>query len=161
MEIIIFIFLVIILLVGFLGVFLPILPGIPFMFGAVLVYSIFDRFQHISTHELIWLGILALISLAVDYASGILGAKILGASAKGTIGGLIGSLLGLLIFPPLGIFIGLALGVLIAELYFAKKSAHESAKITAGALLGALAGIILNLIIGLVFLITFIISFWK
>jgi uncharacterized protein YqgC (DUF456 family) len=161
MEIIIFIFLLALLLVGLLGVFIPILPGIPFMFCAVLVYGIVDKFGHISGNELIIFGVMALISLFIDYLAGALGAKMFGASGKGTLGGIIGSIVGLILFPPLGVFIGLALGVLIAEFVFAKKNLKTSTKITTGALLGALAGIILNLIIGLTFIITFIISFWK
>lgn len=131
------------------------------MFVVVLGYGLFDHFGRLSGHDLVIFGGIALASILVDYLSGIFGARLFGASVKGTLGGLIGSLVGLVIFPPLGIFIGLIAGVLIAELYFAKKTVTASSKASAGALIGVLAGIIINCLLALTFITIFIISYWK
>ena len=161
MEILIFIILLMLLLFGLVGVLFPVLPGIPFMFVIILIYAFADKFHRFRGSEIAIFAILAVVSILVDYLSGLFGARLFGASAKGTIGGLIGSLTGLFLFPPFGIFIGLAAGVLVAELLFAKKTVVKSAKASAGSLLGALAGIMINIIVALCFITLFIFYYWK
>jgi hypothetical protein len=161
MTITIFILLLLFLLAGIAGTFLVVLPGIPFMFITVLAYAIFDRFHRITGWNILFFAALTLASLFIDYLSGIMGAKLFGASKYGTIGGIIGGLIGLFVFPPFGIFIGMFLGVIIFEVMLSKKSVTKSVKSGTGSILGSIAGIVINLIIALAFLVSFIVLYWK
>ena len=159
-DIFIYISILTILIVSLVGVLIPILPGIPLMFVTVLVYSFLDRFAHITTSNVVILLILMVVSLVVDYSSGLLGAKMAGASKKAILGGLIGTLIGLFFFPPLGAVWGLFVGVLMAELLQGGKNLRNAVKAATGTLLGSLAGIIANLAIGIVFVVLFSIYFF-
>jgi uncharacterized protein YqgC (DUF456 family) len=146
----------VLMLPGLTGILIPVLPGIPFMFIVALIFGLIDKFVHLTTIEIIILLGLTLISLVIDYASGILGARIGGASAKSTLGGLIGMIIGLIIFPPFGGIIGLFLGIAITEIAIHNNN-KKALKAATGGVIGSLAGIILNLILALIFLTIFII----
>lgn len=109
------------LIVGFvlgsLGTILPLLPGATFIFLGVLLHKLI-----LPTTFSWWIvgviGILALISLAVDVLGGLLGAKLGGATKMGVIGGGLGGLVGLFFGLPgllLGPFCGAMIGDLIAK----------------------------------------------
>jgi hypothetical protein len=100
-------------IVGFAGVVLPALPGIPFMFAGFLLMAWLDGFQHLGTVSLTVLGVLTVLSVLIDLASGVIGAQRVGASAQalagaaaGTVLGLFGGLVGLLFGPLIGAAIG-------------------------------------------------------
>jgi len=146
----------ILILPGFLGIFLPLLPGIPFMFMIALIYAVITKFSILSGVEIGYLLGLMVLSLLVDFLSGLLGAKMGWASGKSLLIGVLGILLGTLMLPPFGGILGMFLGVLVGEIYFMGRSttAIKSAK---GALLGALTGMLINLLIGLTFVILFLV----
>ena len=131
----------------FMGVMLtciPTLPGVPVMFGTIFVYAILDGFETLQPWHLAIFGALALLSIAIDYSSGLIGAKLGGASKKALLFGILGLFIGLIAFPPLGAFIGLFMGVFIAEIvqfqdhHRALKAASYSLVTT---VIGALANI--------------------
>lgn len=144
------------LLPGLLGVFLPLLPSIPYMFVVTLIFGLIDKFQHLTVVNLIILGIIALFSLLVDYFSGALGAKYGGASKKTLFWGIIGLILGLIVFPPFGGIAGLFLGVLVAEL-IQYKDHLKALKAASGSLIGSLTGMILNFLLALFFFVLFLV----
>lgn len=145
----------ILMLTGILGVIIPALPGIPIMFLLALVFGFIDKFIHLTVINVIVLLIIALASLAVDYFSGILGAKYGGASGKSMLAGMLGMIVGLVVLPPFGGIIGLFLGIIVAEivLHGNKKRAVNAAT---GGLLGTLAGMAINLLLALIFMGLFI-----
>lgn len=145
----------ILVLIGFLGVFLPILPGIPYMFLVVFIFALIDKFVHFSWIEILILGIIAIISIFIDYFSGIIGAKYGGATKTALFFGFIGLIIGLVVFPPFGAIIGLFLGVLISELSF--HGNHKRAiKSASYSVFGALTGILINLVLAVLFFILFL-----
>jgi hypothetical protein len=146
----------ILLLPGIVGVFLPILPSLPYMGAIVLIYLIFDRFQHLTAVESISLLLIVIISLAVDYFSGILGAKYGGASKRSTYIGFLGMIIGLIFLPPFGGFAGLFIGILVGEFLDYKKHMQALKAATSG-LIGSLAGIVINVILAFLFIGLFII----
>ena len=147
---------IILLLSGIVGVILPMLPGIPYMFVIALIFAVIDKFQHLTGLNLLILVLIAGLSLVVDYFSGILGARFGGASKRAILFGLISLIIGLIAFPPWGGIIGLFLGVLVAEISLGQKHL-QAFKAAGGSLLGALTGIIINLILSLAFLVLFIV----
>ena len=76
---VLFIF-VVLMLPGLLGIVLPILPGVPYMMVVALTYGLVTHFHTLSGTPLYILGGIALVSLVIDYYSGIAGARIGGAS---------------------------------------------------------------------------------
>lgn len=143
------------MLPGLIGVIAPVLPGIPYMFVVALILAYWEHFTRITPLELSILGIITVISLLVDYFSGVLGAKFGGASPGALKAGIIGLLVGLVLLPPLGSIIGLFLGVLGYEL-FDHHSKEKAIKAATGSLLGAVAGIGINVVLAVLFLILFL-----
>src|SRR5262245_37545667 len=97
---------------GLAGTVFPALPGLPLMFGGMLLAAWLDGFAHAGAGTLTVLALLAAGGLAVDFLAGLLGAKATGASKPALWGALIGSAAGLLL-GPLGIIIGPLAGATI------------------------------------------------
>ena len=65
---------------GLAGTVLPALPGVPLVFGGLVVAAWADDFQRVGWVTLALLGVLTLASFAIDFAATALGAKRVGAS---------------------------------------------------------------------------------
>lgn len=144
------------MLPGIIGILVPVLPGIPFMFAVALIAAFIERFQYLSSRELLILGLIALVSLLVDYFSGVLGARFGGASKGALYYGFLGLIIGVVIFPPLGGIIGLFIGIFIAEMA-QKRSRSQAARAAAGGVIGSLAGMMVNLVLSLAFIVLFVV----
>lgn len=123
-------------LIGLAGVVLPALPGIPLVFGGLLMVAWLDDFQRIGGVTLAVLGALAVLAWLIDFAASVIGAQRVGASplalvgaALGTVVGLFGGLIGLL-FAPLA---GAAIGEFIA-----RRDALQAARVGLATWLGML-----------------------
>ncbi len=109
---------VLLMLVGIAGTILPALPGVPLIFGGVLLAAWIDDFQRISVVTVIVLAVLAVVGIVIDYVAAAISAKRAGASRQGIIGAAIGTLAGIftglwgLLFMPL---VGAAIGEFIAH----------------------------------------------
>lgn len=146
----------ILLLAGVASVFLLVFPSLPFMFLIALIFGFIDKFQHLTALNIIILAVIAVVSIVIDYLSGIIGAKIGGASREAIILGIVGLIIGLIIFPPFGSAIGLFLGILASEIIHIK-DIKKALKSATGGLLGSLAGTAIQLILSILFLVLFII----
>lgn len=144
------------ILPGVFLVFIPMLPALSYMFFMSVIFGLIDGFAHLSSREFGVLAAIWVISILVDYLSGIIGAKYGGASRQGIFYGFVGIVVGSIILPPLGGLIGLFVGVVVAELA-RKRTGSEAMKAGKGALLGAVAGIGLNFILAVSFLVSFIV----
>lgn len=156
-NIIIVIISTLLILAGLVGIILPAIPGVPLVFAGVFIYTILTKFISISWITIIFLAILTILSLIIDYASGLIGAKKLGATKYGIWGGLVGLLIGL-IFSPFGLISVVLMpliGTIAGELIAGKKILHAS-KIGLGTLIGYLFAISLDLIIAGITIFTFI-----
>ena len=109
---------VVLVLAGLAGTVLPALPGIPLIFGGVLLAAWIEDFQRIPGWVIGVLAVLAVIGVAVDYVAAALSARRVGASRQGIIGAALGTVAGVvtglwgLIFMPL---VGAAVGEFIAH----------------------------------------------
>lgn len=146
----------ILMLPGLIGLVIPVIPAVPYIFIVALVFGFVDRFSHLSGGEVAFLAVLAILSVVVDYLSGLLGAKYGGASRKALLFGFIGSLAGTFLLPPFGGLPGLFVGVALGEL-LQLKGQRQALKSATGGLLGTLAGMLINACIALLFLVLFII----
>jgi uncharacterized protein YqgC (DUF456 family) len=130
------------LVVGFLGCFLPALPGPPLAFLALLVQQLRADGPFTTRFLLVWLAV-AVVVTALDYWIPIYSTKKLGGTRAGMWGATVGLLVGLFI-GPWGIIIGPFLGALVAEL-MANQTSEVAVKSALGSLVGFLFGTVLKL----------------
>ena len=134
---------VLLVIVGAAGTVLPALPGIPLIFGGVLVAAWAEHFQRIGPWTIGILAVLAVIGLVVDYVAASMSAKRAGASREGIIGAAIGTIAGVftglwgLLFMPL---VGAAIGEFIAH-----KDALRAGRVGVATWVGLLVGTVVKL----------------
>ena len=133
------------IVVGLVGTILPILPGVPLVFGGMLLAAWADGFAHVGTRTLVVLGLLTVFTLIVDFVAGILGAKKVGASRYAVIGAVLGTVIGIFFGLP-GILLGPFFGALIGE-FVAGGTLRKATGVGIGAWLGFLVGAVLKLAI--------------
>jgi uncharacterized protein YqgC (DUF456 family) len=149
----------ILILVGLLGVFLPVLPGIPLAFAGMLLAAWVGGFKEISVITLILLALLTMASVAIDFLASALGAHRAGASKLAIIGASLGSLLGLLFFSLPGLIIGPFVGVMAVET--AKgKTVREASKIGFATWIGMAVGVALKVGLAFAMLGIFVFALW-
>lgn len=135
---------VVLVLVGIAGVILPALPGLPLVFVGMLLAAWAGDFQKISWITLVVLGLLTVLSLAVDFFATMLGAKRVGASRKALLGAVVGTFAGLFLGGPIGLFAGPFIGALLGELWHSRELG-KATKVGLGTWLGILLGTVLKL----------------
>jgi uncharacterized protein YqgC (DUF456 family) len=128
--------------VGFAGLILPALPGIPLVYGGLVLLAWADDFAYVGWLTLTLLGVLALASYAVDFLASALGARKFGASPRSVVGAALGALVGLFFGLP-GLLLGPFVGAVIAE-FTVRGSARASVHAGVGATLGLLFGALLK-----------------
>jgi uncharacterized protein len=118
MEAITWILAVIMVALGIAGSVLPALPGVPLVFGGLVLAAWADDFQRVGPLPLVVLGLLVLVSFAIDFLASVLGAKRVGATKLALLGAAIGTVVGLFLGLPgliLGPFVGAVLGELASH----------------------------------------------
>lgn len=133
----------ILILAGIAGAVVPILPGVPLVFGGMLLAAWADRFHHIGAFTLIVLGVLAALALLVDFVASVLGARRVGASTRALWGASIGLLVGFFFGLP-GLLLGPFLGALMGELSAGRKLDHAT-RVGIGTWIGLLFGTLAKL----------------
>jgi hypothetical protein len=144
MDILLIIMGFILIISGLLGCFLPILPGPPLSYFALILLQ-FSSKKPFTTNELAVLAIATIIVTVLDYFVPIWGTKKFGGSKYGVWGSTIGLIAGMLLFPPFGIIIGPFIGALIGEL-IAGKNSQFAFKSAFGSFIGFITGTFLKLI---------------
>lgn len=147
----------ILLAVGFLGTFIPVLPGAPLAWLGLLV-SYFSSYNKISIICLIITGLVALVVSILDNILPVYMTNKRGGSKAATTGSTIGLIIGFFVGPP-GIIFGPFLGALIGELISTSGDFKASVKSAWGAFLGFLCGVGIKMAAVMVFIWIFIISF--
>jgi uncharacterized protein YqgC (DUF456 family) len=158
MTIVLWILAVLLVLVGLAGTILPTLPGVPLVFGGLLLAAWAADFQHVGWPVLAVLGALALLSFVVDAAAASIGAKRAGAGRAAVTGAAVGTLVGLFFGLPgllLGPFIGAALGQLLV-----RGDLIEAGKAGAGAWVGFIVGSLAKLALALLMILIFVVAWF-
>ncbi|HRX64029.1 MAG TPA: DUF456 domain-containing protein [Candidatus Absconditabacterales bacterium] len=159
MDIILIIVGLILLITGFIGDFLPIIPGPIMSYLALIFLQIAE--PTFSTSFLIIMAIICAIITTVDYIVPILGTKKMRGTKRGIRGSTIGLIIGIIILPLLGItigpfgligllggpFMGAYIGEILYHSYKKQKPNNKKAlKAALGSFLGFLTGIFIKLI---------------
>lgn len=135
---------------GLLGTVLPMLPGIPMLFGGIWLVAAVDNYQHVGWWWLLLIGALGAVGVLVDFVAATLGAKRAGASQRALWGASIGTIVGMFFGIP-GLIIGPFAGALLGELT-SGTSVLRSAHVGLSTWLGLLFGALLKLVISFVML---------
>ncbi|MDR3365893.1 MAG: DUF456 domain-containing protein, partial [Prevotellaceae bacterium] len=116
MEVLILIAGTLLLAVGFLGCFVPVLPGPTIAYAAILLRHFFSESSApYSPTLLVVMGVAMAIVFLLDYLIPGWIARRAGGSKYGSRGALIGMVAGI-VFTPIGMLLGMFLGALIGEL---------------------------------------------
>jgi uncharacterized protein YqgC (DUF456 family) len=138
LDILLIILGIIFLIVGFIGCIVPILPGPPISYLALLMLHFTHAHQFGSRFLWTW-AIIVIVVTILDNLTPVWGTKKFGGSRRGTWGATIGLLIGILFFPPIGIILGPFAGAVIGELTHSEDF-HQAIKSGLGSLLGFLIG---------------------
>ena len=149
----------ILLVLGFLGTFVPVLPGAPLAWAGLFA-AYFSQFCNISLVVLIIAGVFAVIVSVLDNILPIVMTKKFGGSKAAVTGSTIGLIAGFFIGPA-GIILGPFLGALIGEMIHNKGGSDGTLKAAFGAFMGFLTGTGIKMICVLLFIWYYIVSFIK
>lgn len=149
----------VLMLAGLVGVVLPFLPGIPLAWLGLFIYAIVTGFEEISIATVVVFSIVMILTLALDFAAPMLGARKYQASRYGIFGAFLGFTVGVIVFGFWGIILGPFLGALLGEL-IARRQLKGAFKAALGTFIGFLAGTLIKIIIVLIMMGFFIASFF-
>lgn len=133
----------VLIVAGLVASILPNLPGIPVMFGGMLLAAWVGGFHKIPVWVIVLLGVLAAFSIVFDFLAGTWGAKKYGASKAAVWGALIGTLVGLFFALP-GIILGPFIGAVVGQLASGSAIQHAT-RVGVGTWIGLLVGTAIKL----------------
>lgn len=128
----------VIVLVGLAGTMLPVLPGIAFVFGGLVLAAWADGFARVGGFTIAILGALTALAIALDFAASALGARKFGASPRAVVGAALGAVVGIFFGLP-GLVLGPFLGAVAGELS-ANRELRQAGKAGLGTWVGLLLG---------------------
>jgi uncharacterized protein YqgC (DUF456 family) len=157
MDFIWWLFAIVLMAIGLIGTVLPAVPGAIIILAAAVIHQIMlGTEKSLGWWNIAALGLLTLLSSALEFAAGYFGAKRFGATKWGAFGAMLGVIVGLF-FPFPGLIIGPVVGAIAGEL-LAGKRLVSAGRAGWGTLLGNLAGMLGKLTIGLVMVSWFLVT---
>lgn len=159
MDLILLALAAILMLVGILGSFLPMLPGIPVSWGGLLSLHL----TSVIPINYTYLGVTLLITIiifALQYAIPALGTKYLGGSKQGMFGATIGLFAGIFIPIPFAILIAPFVGAYIGEI-LNKADSRTALKAASGSFIGLLASTFMEFVVTAIFFLLFVFKVWE
>lgn len=148
---------------GLAGVVLPALPGLPLLFGGMLLAAWADDFERVGTWSLVTLGVLTAVSFVVDFWATAVGAKRVGASRLALIGTIVGTFVGLFFGLPglfAGPFVGAVVGELISRRDLRPAGFGQATRVGIGTWVGLALGVALKLALAVLMLAVFAFAWW-
>ena len=130
-------------LVGLAGTVVPALPGLPLVFAGMLLAAWAGGFEQVGVWIVVLLGLLTLLSFALDFWATAHGARRVGASRKAVIGAVLGTFAGLFFFP-VGLLVGPFAGALVGEMLHGREW-RQATKVGFGTWMGVVLAVVLKL----------------
>jgi uncharacterized protein YqgC (DUF456 family) len=128
----------VLIVIGALGLVLPVVPGSPLIFLGALLAAWAEGFAYIGPWSLVALGVLAALAIAVDFIASAFGVKRFGASGRAMTGATLGAIFGLF-FGIVGVLVGPFIGAVIGELSV-RRNLAAAGRAGVGAALGLALG---------------------
>ncbi len=145
-------------LVGIVGCFLPVLPGPPISFLALLLLH-FTRWADFSTTFLVVMAALAIAVTVLDYVVPAWGTKKFGGTKRGTWGATIGVIVGMF-FGPVCIILFPLIGAFIGE-YTGNQPTDRALYAALGSFIGILTGVVFKLVVSCLMTYYFVIELFN
>ena len=159
MDLLLIIISAVLIVLGIIGSFMPILPGPLTSWFGLFILNLISSVE-IDSALLIITFIIAITIFILDSLIPIYGSKYFGATKYGIIGASIGLVIGIITPIPFGILIGPILGALIGELLF-NNDLKKSIKSSIGVLIGFVASSFIKFVTSIVYLMIYIIQLWE
>jgi uncharacterized protein YqgC (DUF456 family) len=115
MGIVLWIGAIILIIAGFAGIVLPVLPGAILLMAGFFLAAWAENFIYVGPVILTILAVLTVLTYGIDFLAGAVGAKKFGASPRAAFGAACGALVGIFFGIP-GIIIGPFAGAVVGEL---------------------------------------------
>ena len=150
----------ILMIVGILGSFLPVLPGPPISWVGLLLLYLTNAVPMSYTV----LGVTLVVALVVgilDYVIPAKGTKRFGGSKYGIWGTNIGMVVGILAPIPFGFIIGPFVGAFVGEMINDSKDSQKAFKAATGSFIGFLASTFIKFVVSMVFFGLFLLKVWE
>ena len=149
------------MLIGVIGTFVPVIPGqILIVLAGVAHWWVKREDSGLQWWTFVVLVGLFLISQAMEYVSGAVGSKYFGGSKWGVGGAITGGIVGLF-FMPFGLLLGPLIGAFVCEWIFAKKDLSDATRSGVGSAMGAMMGIGIKIGVSLAMAVYLIVDlFW-
>ena len=148
---------VVVIVIGMAGTVVPLIPGIPMVFGGLLLAAWAEGFLRVGAWPLVAIGVLAALSLGIDLIATLLGAKKVGASPQALVGATIGGIVGIFLGIP-GLLLGPFIGAVAGEFY-ARRKLGQAGKVGLGTWMGLLFGAIAKIVVGFLMIGIFIAAY--
>lgn len=144
---------------GLAGTIIPALPGVPMVFGGLLLAAWVGHFEKVGLITIIVLAALTAVAWLVDFLAAALGAKRLGASPRAFWGAAFGAVVGMFFGIP-GIILGPFVGAMVAEIS-AGRDMQQAGRAGYGAWLGVVFGTAAKLAIAFLMVGIFVFQQWQ
>lgn len=145
------------IIVGIIGVIVPILPGMLLVWVTVLVYAWRTGFEVIGWPSLIFITLIALTAGTAQIWLPLLGAQKQGAAKRAMFLGIVGAIIGTFILPLVGTVIGYALGIFLGE-YMKVRDWNLALKASLGGIAGWGISTIVEISAALLILLIFVVQ---
>lgn len=146
MDLLILVIGIVLMLIGLVGCFVPVIPGPPICYVSLLVIHFFSDYTLADDFLINWAIIMTTITV-LDIWLQIYGVKRFGGKKMAIRGTTIGLVLGLFI-PPFGFVVGPFIGAFVGAYLESKdKDFVQLAKIAFGSFIGLLSGVVLKVVV--------------
>lgn len=155
MEILGWVLIVLLFILGMAGTIYPILPGAVAVYAAFFVYGWF--FSFIKFGWIFWIlqTFILLVLFIADYAVSAWGVKRFGGTKASIVGSTIGLIFGPFVIPAFGLIIGPFAGAVIGEMMTGVSFAH-SIKVGWGSLVGLFTSIVVKIVLQSIMIVLFV-----
>ncbi|RXJ01923.1 DUF456 domain-containing protein [Anaerobacillus alkaliphilus] len=157
MDIVLWLVIIVLFIISFVGLVYPIIPSVVLIWGGVAIYYFFILPEAVSWWTWSTFILLTTLLFITDYLANIFFVKRYGGSKWGLRAATIGVIIGCFVIPPFGILIVPFVLVLVTEL-IQKKTIGESIKVATGTLIAFLSGTFAKAMIQSVMIIVFLLD---
>lgn len=154
-DILLWLLAIILVLAGLVGLVFPALPGALLLFAGLFTAAWAEGFLHVGSTTLIVLGVMTILTYAVDFLASAFGAKRFGASHRAIIGATLGAIVGIFFGIP-GILLGPFIGAVLGE-FSNRPDLKAAGRAGIGATLGLALGVAAKLTLAFAMLGIFVI----